>query len=279
MATNLTLAFSPCPNDTFMFAALANGWIDSGNLQFNICLADIEQLNQMAVHRQADILKISIPALTQVSADYVLLPAGSALGKNCGPLLVARKKTTRTQMAHGKVAIPGRLTTANLLLSLFYPEIKNKVEMVFSDIARAIHQGMCDAGVIIHESRFTYRQMGLTQIADLGMLWEDNMRMPLPLGVVAGKRTLGKETLLKVTKLIRQSIQFARLYPSRVMDYVRQHASEMDEQIMHQHIHLYVNDYSIELKAPGVQSIAALAGKGAEAGLLNPLSHNFYLPL
>ncbi len=277
MATNLTLGFSPCPNDTFMFAALANGWIDSGELQFNICLADIEQLNQMAVHRQADILKISIPALTQVSADYELLPAGSALGKNCGPLLVAGKKMTRTQMAHGKVAIPGRLTTANLLLSLFFPEIKNKVEMVFSDIARAIQQGVCDAGVIIHECRFTYRQKGLELIADLGMLWEERMKMPLPLGVVAGKRTLGKQTLLQVTHLIRQSIHYARANPSNVMTYVRQHARELDEGIMQQHIQLYVNDFSTELPTQGIQSIAALAIKGAEAGLLNRLPHDFFL--
>jgi 1,4-dihydroxy-6-naphthoate synthase len=277
MIKKLSLAFSPCPNDTLMFAALANGWIDTGDIKFEIILADIEELNRMAVQGVADISKMSFPAFANAGNHYVLLQSGSALGTGCGPLLISREKYREADISKLTIAIPGKMTTANLLLSIFFPEAKNKTEMVFSDIEDAILTGKCDAGVIIHENRFTYRQKNLLLLSDLGKKWEETMQMPLPLGCIAGKKVHEKETLLKTEKLIRQSIEYAYTHPENAMPYVRRHAQEMDEQVMKQHIELYVNRHSIDLGAEGKQAVIALLNKGHEAGLLPSAGQNVFL--
>jgi 1,4-dihydroxy-6-naphthoate synthase len=277
MIKKLSLAFSPCPNDTFMFAALANGWIDTGDIKFEIILADIEELNRMAVQGVADISKMSFPAFANAGNHYVLLQSGSALGRGCGPLLISREKYREADISKLTIAIPGKMTTANLLLSIFFPEAKNKTEMVFYDIEDAILTGKCDAGVIIHENRFTYRQKNLLLLSDLGKKWEETMQMPLPLGCIAGKKVHEKGMLLKTEKLIRQSIEYAYTHPENAMPYVRRHAQEMDEQVMKQHIELYVNRHSIDLGAEGKQAVIALLNKGHEAGLLPSAGQNVFL--
>ncbi len=277
MAEKFLLAFSPCPNDTFMFAALANGWIDTGKLKFEIIMADIEELNRLASDGKTGISKMSFPAFAHAANEYVLLQSGSALGKGCGPLLISKNKYQEEEVKNLSIAIPGRRTTANMLLSIFFPEAKNKKEMVFSEIENALLAGKCDAGVIIHENRFTYRQKGLQLLSDLGKKWEESMQLPLPLGCIAGKRNLEADILSKVELLIKQSIEYAYAHPEKVMPYVRTHAQEMDKQVMQQHIELYVNRYSIALGAEGKQAVVALLNKGHQAGLLPPLNKEIFL--
>jgi Predicted periplasmic solute-binding protein len=186
MNRKLQLAFSPCPNDTFMFAALANRWMDTRGLTFEIIMADIEELNRMAANGKTDISKMSLPAYARSAGDYVMLESGSALGKGCGPLLISKNHYSESDVSRLSIAIPGRMTTANLLLGIFFPEAKNKTEMIFSGIEEAVLNQSCHAGVIIHENRFTYRQKGLNLLSDLGLKWEESMRLPLPLGCIAG---------------------------------------------------------------------------------------------
>lgn len=277
MTEKLSLAYSPCPNDTFMFAALANGWIDTGDLKFEILMADIEELNRLAGDGKTDISKMSFPAFAHAADEYILLQSGSALGKGCGPLLISKNKFGEEEVKNLSIAIPGKRTTANLLLSIFFPEVNNKTEMLFSEIENAVLDGRCDAGVIIHENRFTFRLKGLQLLSDLGRKWEESMQQPLPLGCIAAKRNLGKEVLLRTESLIKQSIEFAFYNPQKVMPYVRAHAQEMDERVMQQHIDLYVNHYSIALGAGGRQAVAALFDKGHNAGLLSALNKEIFL--
>ncbi len=277
MAEKFLLAFSPCPNDTFMFAALANGWMDTGELKFEIILADIEELNRLAGDGKTDISKMSFPAFAHAADEYVLLRSGSALGKGCGPLLISKNKYKEEEVKNLSIAIPGRRTTANLLLGIFFPDAESKTEMVFSEIENALLEGKCDAGVIIHENRFTYRQKGLQLLSDLGKTWEETMQMPKPLVCKAGKRNLVKEVLLKLESLIKKNIEYAYANPEKVMPYVRAHAQEMDEHVMQQHIELYVNRYSIALGAEGKQAVAALLNKGHKAGLLPSINKEIFL--
>lgn len=264
----LRLAFSPCPNDTFMFAALANGWIHTEGLEFEMALEDIEQLNSRAQQLNADFLKMSFPAYAHCAEQYVLLDSGSALGNGCGPLLISKNRLEEKDIPSLRIAIPGKMTTANLLLSIFFPEAKNKTEIIFSEIENAVLNNRADAGVIIHENRFTYRQKGLLLLSDLGKKWENNMHSALPLGCIAAKRNLPAEGLLLINKLMRKSIEFAFANPEKVMPYVRAHAQEMNEQVMQQHIALYVNRHSIALGTEGKQAVMKLLNKGFEAGLL-----------
>jgi 1,4-dihydroxy-6-naphthoate synthase len=279
MNRKLQLAFSPCPNDTFMFAALANGWLDTEGTSFEIVLEDIEQLNQRAVRKEADVIKMSFPAFAQCAGNYTLLESGTALGNGCGPLLITKNHYSESDVSRLSIAIPGRMTTANLLLSIFFPEAENKTEMIFSEIEEAVLSGRHDAGVIIHENRFTYRQKGLLLLADLGKKWEETMCCPLPLGCIAVKRNLTVELKNQICRLVRKSIEYAFANRERVMPYVKQHAQEMDEQVMQQHIELYVNRYSIALGTEGKQAIMKLLKKGYEAGLLPEIKHTVFLQL
>jgi 1,4-dihydroxy-6-naphthoate synthase len=273
----LTLGFSPCPNDTFIFDALVHHKIDTEGLNFEFELLDVETLNQKALKGAFHITKLSYHAFAYVANEYILLNAGSALGKGCGPLLIAKKPMSATEITNGKVAIPGEMTTANFLFSLEYPEAKQKTAVVFSQIEDRVLNGTFDAGVIIHENRFTYAQKGLVKISDLGAEWEKNTGFPIPLGGIAIQRSFPLELQQTVDRLIKKSIVFAFDNPSVSMPFVRQHAQEMDENVRMQHINLYVNQYSINLGEEGKKAVVHLMQKGAAAGLYPPIQQPIIL--
>ena len=258
----LTLGFSPCPNDTFIFDALVNKKIDTGDLEFEVVLEDVETLNQWALQGKLDITKLSFPAFFRSTEKYILLNAGSALGKGVGPLLITRKNTpySTEDVENATIAIPGENTTANLLLSFAYPCANHKTAMIFSAIEDAVLQGKTDLGVIIHENRFTYQQKGLYKVADLGEVWEQKMKAPIPLGAIAIQRKIEKSISEKIDKLIRQSLEYAFANYPLITEFVKSHSQEMSEQVMRQHIELYVNNYSLDLGAGGRNAIETLYG-------------------
>jgi len=259
-----TLGFSPCPNDTFIFDALVNKKIDTEGLDFSVVLEDVETLNQWALEGKLDISKISYGVLPSVMEKYDLLDAGGALGKGVGPLLIALNDIPREEIPSCSVAIPGRHTTAHLLFSLAFPEAKNKQFMIFSEIEDAVLAGQVECGVIIHENRFTYQQKGLVKLADLGEFWETRTGAPIPLGGIVLRKGLNPDLAAKINGLIRKSLEYAfRHYPA-LPDYVKEHAQEMDERVMRQHIDLYVNDYSLTLGANGRQAIQTLIRAGKQ---------------
>lgn len=255
----MTLAFSPCPNDTFIFDALVNKRIDTEGLDFEVVLEDVQTLNEWAREDRMDISKISYGVLPLVLDKYVVLNSGGALGKGVGPLLITRGEVPETDKLNTmRIAIPGINTTAHMLFSLAYPEAKNKTFMVFHEIEEAVLSGKADAGVIIHENRFTYQQKGLTKIKDLGEYWEETIKVPIPLGGIVIKRSFDAAIQLKVDRLIRKSVEYAFSHYPELTDYIREHAQEMSEDVMRQHINLYVNNYSIELGNEGKKAVHTL---------------------
>ena len=255
----LTLGFSPCPNDTFIFDALVNNEIDTGGIEFEVVLQDVETLNQGALEGKLDITKLSFPAFFRSLHQYTLLHAGSALGKGVGPLLITKDPAiTLDSIYNRSVAIPGLNTTANLLLSYAFPDAKNKKPMVFSEIENAVLSGETELGVIIHENRFTYQQKGLHKLIDLGEYWEKKINMPIPLGGIAINKRVERSAAIKINELIRQSVQFAFSNYPLIPSYVKQHSQEMDESVMKQHIDLYVNNYSIDLGSEGKKAIETM---------------------
>jgi len=255
----LTLGFSPCPNDTFIFDALVNNKIDTGGLEFETVLEDVETLNLWALEGKLDITKLSFPAFFQSLDNYVLLHAGSALGKGVGPLLIAKNaQETDLKITDQSIAIPGINTTANLLLSFAFPAATNKIPMIFSAIEDAVLTGKTNLGVIIHENRFTYQQKGLHKIMDLGENWEEKMTSPIPLGGIAISQSIKRSTALKVNELIRKSLEYAFSNYPTITGYVKQHSQEMSEEVMKQHIDLYVNNFSIDLGSEGTEAINTL---------------------
>lgn len=254
----LTLGYSPCPNDTFIFDALANKKIETGNLDLEVVLEDVEKLNQWAFEGRLDITKLSFPAFFTNRDQYILLNAGAALGKGVGPLLVTRNDFKVSRISDHSIAIPGVHTTANLLLSFSYPEALKKVPMVFSEIEDAVLSGKTDLGVIIHESRFTYANKGLRKIADLGALWEKSMNIPIPLGGIAMKRTIAENYGILLQDLIRKSIAYSMQHYPTISDYVKRHAIEMSEEVMRQHIELYVNHFTTDPGPEGIKAIETL---------------------
>jgi len=255
----LTLGFSPCPNDTFIFDALVNKKIDTEGLSFDVVLEDVQTLNNYAKQNKLDISKISYGVLPLVLKDYTLLSSGGALGKGVGPLLITNEALDTTDINHSLVAIPGENTTAHMLFSLAFPNAVNKTFKVFHEIEDWLlqpnHSGTPHAGVIIHENRFTYQDKGLKKIIDLGEYWEHRLKVPIPLGGIVAKRSLGKNVATKVNRLIRKSLEFAFEHYPVITDYVKQHSQEMSESVMKQHIDLYVNNYSLELGNDGVQAV------------------------
>jgi len=270
----LTLGYSPCPNDTFIFDALVNKKIDCEGLEFDVVLEDVETLNQWSFEGKLDITKLSYPAFFQNTDKYLLLNSGAALGKGVGPILVSKSVVSRQSSAIEKssIALPGENTTANLLFSFAYPEAKKKIFMRFDKIEDFVLndsskvsppeaedlEGAGALGVIIHENRFTYQQNGLHKITDLGEYWEEKMHVPIPLGGIAMKRLIDKTISLKVDRLIRRSIEFAFSNYPMITNYVKQHSQQMSEDVMRQHIDLYVNDFSIDLGNDGKQAIETL---------------------
>lgn len=267
MKHKLTLGFSPCPNDTFIFDALVNGRIDLGELELEVVLADVEELNRMAIQGKLDITKISYNAFAQVHSKYQLLNAGSALGNNCGPLLISKKSLFETELNEATIAIPGKNTTANFLMTYAFPEAQNKKEFLFSEIEKAVLNDEVDAGVIIHENRFTYQEKGLVKIADLGEVWERETGFPIPLGGIAIHRRLRPELRRKFDQLLKQSVQFAFDNPDASKDYVKCYAQEMDEEVMRSHIDLYVNQYSLNLGEKGKAAITKMYEVGRNFGM------------
>jgi len=256
----LTLGFSPCPNDTFIFDALVNKKIDTEGLEFDVVLQDVETLNQWALEGKLDVTKLSFPAFFKSLEYYTLLNAGSALGKGVGPLLItdSQQEITNEEINQASIALPGANTTANLLFSFAYPEAKDKRFMLFSAIEEALVNKETDLGVIIHENRFTYQQKGLRKVKDLGEYWEERMELPLPLGGIAINQWVKRSLALKVNELIRKSLDFAfKNYPL-IPDYVKQHSQEMSEDVMRKHIDLYVNNYSLDLGDEGKLAIESL---------------------
>ena len=251
----LTLGFSPCPNDTFIFDALVNKKIDTGGLSFDMILEDVETLNQWALQGKLDISKISYGVLPLILDDYNLLDAGGALGKGVGPLLIAKKEMPDAAIKNSIIAIPGQNTSAHILFSLAYPEAINKKFMIFSGIEDAVIKCEVDAGVIIHENRFTYMQKGLVKLLDLGEYWEKKTGCPIPLGGIVIKKNIDEAVQKKISQLIRKSVEYAfKNYPD-IPEFVKTHSQEMEEKVMKQHIDLYVNDYSISLGKTGWEAV------------------------
>jgi len=256
----LTLGFSPCPNDTFIFDALVNKKIDTEGLEFEPVLADVETLNQWALEGKLDITKLSFPAFFRSLANYTLLNAGSAIGKGVGPLLItdSKQELSTDDINQASVALPGIHTTANLLFSFAYPDATDKQFMIFSAIEDALVNKEVDLGVIIHENRFTYQQKGLYKVKDLGEYWEEKMELPVPLGGIAINQSIKRSVALKVNGLIRKSLEYAFSHYPLIAEYVKQHAQEMSEDVMRQHIDLYVNDFSLDLDIEGREAIENL---------------------
>lgn len=273
MTRELTIGYSPCPNDTFIFYGLIHGKVAAPGLVFRERLEDVETLNRLALAGELDITKISYHALGSLRDRYALLRSGGALGRGCGPLIVARPGTTADDLRRGTVAVPGTLTTAYLLLRLFDPALINIAVMPYDRIMQAVADGAATGGLIIHESRFTYRLFNLECLIDLGAWWEQQTGLPLPLGAILGKRDLGGSVLRGVEAAIRESIRYARQRPGEVLEYCGLHAREMDRSVMERHIDLYVNDYSIDLGDDGLaavrrlfaeaEGISAIPGAGA----------------
>ncbi len=253
-----TLGFSPCPNDTFIFDALVNKKIDTEGFDFEPALNDVQTLNELALQSGLDITKISYGVLPLVDENYHLLNAGGALGKGVGPLLIAKKEIPLNGITSATIAIPGKNTTANLLFSLAFPQSTKKQYMLFSMIEEAVLNGSVDAGVIIHENRFTYRQKGLVKLIDLGEYWESETRSPIPLGGIVIRKSFEPVIGQKVDRLIRRGIEYAFGNYPMIPEYVKKHSQEMDEHVMRQHIDLYVNNYSLDLGEDGKLAVSHL---------------------
>lgn len=264
----LTLGFSPCPNDTFIFHALMHGQACPGSLNFDAAtLADVETLNEWALAGRLDVTKLSFHALGHVLDRYILLTAGSALGRGCGPLLVAGKIFSPDELPRLTIAIPGRYTTAALLLQMYSPVPLTTKVMRFDMIMPAIVAGEVDAGVIIHESRFTFQAHGLRLLQDLGVWWEQETGFPLPLGGIAAKRSLGKEKIQAIDRCVRASVSSAFASPEAGMVYIRQHAQELDDTVIKDHIGLYVNPFSLDLGEEGVGAVREFLERGHRLGV------------
>ena len=254
----ISLAFSPCPNDTFIFDALVHGKIDTEGLEFDFRMEDVETLNHMALKGEADMVKVSYHAFLYLKPAYVLLQSGSALGRGNGPLLIARKVIPGEDIPLVTIAIPGEYTTAYLLFRLAFPEARLKRFLVFSGIENAILEGKVDAGVIIHENRFTYQEKGLVKLLDLGEFWEGLTQAPIPLGGIIVKRSLGYDMINKLNRIMYRSVEYAMLNGPDAMPFVLANAQEMSQEVVMKHIGLYVNDFTLQLGAEGSSAVSKL---------------------
>ncbi len=289
----LSLGFSPCPNDTFIFDAMIHQKIDTEGLSFDVTYDDVESLNQKAFRTELDITKLSYHAYAYLTENYVLLHAGSALGFGVGPLLIcdnedyvssdgleglrSQARLPDRQVSDLRIGIPGKYTTANLLLSLAFPEAENKVEMKFSDIEPALLNHKIDLGVIIHENRFTYQDKGLIKLLDLGEFWENLSHCPIPLGGIMIKRELSEEIKQKVNRIIKRSVQFAIKNPKSGLDFIRSHAQEMSSEVIYKHIELYVNKFSVDLGEEGRKAVIIFFEEARKRGLIPETKQNLFL--
>jgi 1,4-dihydroxy-6-naphthoate synthase len=273
----LTLGFSPCPNDTFIFDAMVHGRIDTEGLEFDYILADVEELNRKAFAGEIDVTKMSYHAYAYVTADYRILNSGSALGYRNGPLLISKNMLDLSDLSGARIAIPGKYTTANLLFSIAWPEALNKTEYLFSDIERAILSDEVDAGLIIHESRFTYYKKGLQKLADMGEYWQQLTGLPIPLGAIVINRRIPDPIALKVDRIIRRSLEYAYKDSFASYYFVSQNAKEMDSTVMNNHIKLYVNEFTLDLGETGRESINKLFSIASEKKVIPGVSSEIFL--
>lgn len=276
MSKELTLGYSPCPNDTFIFYALTHGLLPQLPFTVRERLEDVETLNQLALSGQLELTKVSYHALGHLRDRYALLHSGGALGRGCGPLVVATRPTDMATLRGGTIAIPGQLTTANLLLQLYSDGFDKLLILPFDRIMPALKSGAADAGVIIHESRFTYRQEGFHEILDLGAWWEEETGLPIPLGGILARRDLGADLIESVDRAIRASLDFAWAHPDRPRDYIRRHAQELDDAVTDSHIGLYVNEFSRDLGAEGVRAIETLFARAEACGIIQPCALDLF---
>jgi len=285
----LTLGFSPCPNDTFIFDALIHHKIDTEGLDFEVFYDDVETLNQKAFRGELDITKLSYHAFAYIVDKYVLLDAGSALGFGVGPLLISdfeisisdlksnQIRNRTSEIRNPLIGIPGKYTTANFLLGLAFPQATNKVELVFSDIENAVLEGRVDVGLIIHENRFTYQDKGLKKIIDLGDYWEKQTGCAIPLGGIVANRNLPLDVQHKINRVLRKSVEYAFANPKSGLEYIRSHAQEMSEEVMYKHIELYVNKYSVDLGDEGRKAIQLLFDTALEKGIIPEIKNEIFL--
>ena len=265
----LTLAYSPCPNDTYIFAALTNGLLQDAPT-VKVQLEDIENLNASAARADYELTKVSYGAIPLLVEDYRILRAGGALGRGCGPLLITRPDCGKRveDFKERLIAIPGEMTTAFMLLRLAMGARPQTIGMRFDQIVEAVARGTVDAGLIIHESRFTYQDDGLVQVIDLGDWWESQTGMPIPLGAILARRDLDDALVHSVNEAIIRSLQFARSDDRAVMKYVREHATEMQEEVMRKHIALYVNEFSEDVGDEGIAAVNELFKRAHAAGII-----------
>jgi 1,4-dihydroxy-6-naphthoate synthase len=266
----LTLGYSPCPNDTFIFYALVHGRVALPGCTLQERLEDVETLNSLALQGALDLTKISYHAFAHLRRDYCLLKSGGALGRGCGPLVVARQEATMESLRGKRLAIPGRLTTANLLLQLYGEGFDNLLVLPFHRIMAAVAGGEADAGVIIHESRFTFRQHGLQQVLDLGQWWEEETGLPIPLGGILARRALGAKLIASIDAALRASVEYAFAHPGESKDYIKRHSQELSDPVIESHIGLYVNDFSRDLGSEGRLAIEVLFSRAEARGLIPP---------
>jgi 1,4-dihydroxy-6-naphthoate synthase len=273
----LTLGFSPCPNDTFIFDAMVHGRIDTEGLEFDYFLADVEELNRKALTSAVDITKISYHAYAYVAQNYLILDSGSALGHRNGPLLISKRLISQSDLAHLRIAIPGKYTTANLLFSIAWPDALNKIEYLFSGIVDALMKDEVDAGLIIHETRFTYYKKGLYKVADMGEYWEKLTGLPIPLGAIVINRNIPDDIALKVNRILQRSLEYAYKDSFASYDFVSGNAKEMDSTVMNNHIKLFVNDYTLNLGKKGKEAINTLFRIANEKGVIPALPERIFL--
>ena len=279
----LSLGFSPCPNDTFIFDALIHHKIDTEGLEFEVFYDDVETLNQKAMRGEMDITKLSYHAFAYVADKYVLLDAGSALGYGVGPMLICKDDPEKlsgflkSTVSNPKIGIPGRYTTANFLLGLAFPNATNKVELVFSDIENAVLEGRVDIGLIIHENRFTYQERGLKKIIDLGDYWEKETGCAIPLGGIVANRNLPLDVQHKINRVLRRSVEYAFENPKSGLEFIRSHAQEMSEEVMYKHIDLYVNKYSVDLGVEGKKAIRLMFDTALEKNIIPEFNEDIFL--
>jgi 1,4-dihydroxy-6-naphthoate synthase len=279
----LTIGFSPCPNDTFIFDALIHHKIDTEGLDFEVFYDDVETLNQKAFRGELDITKLSYHAFAYAADKYILLDAGSALGFGVGPMLICKgnAEDLKARLEAGdtllKIGIPGKYTTANFLLSLAYPDAANKHELVFSDIEHAVLDGRVDVGLIIHENRFTYQDKGLHKIIDLGDYWEKRTGCAIPLGGIVANRNIPVDVQHKINRVLKRSVEFAFANPKSGLEYIRSHAQEMSEEVMYKHIDLYVNKFSVDLGEEGKKAIKLLFDTALQKGIIPGVSESLFL--
>jgi 1,4-dihydroxy-6-naphthoate synthase len=268
MTKTLSLGYSPCPNDTYIFYALTHNRVTIPGHMIAERLEDVETLNQLALNSLLDLTKISYHAFGHLRDRYALLYSGGALGRGCGPMVISPTPGDMNDLRGKRVAVPGKLTTANLLLQLYGTGFEDLLILPFDQIMTAIKRGEAEAGVIIHESRFTYQQAGFYEVLDLGTWWEEDSGLPIPLGGILARRDLSIETIQRVDQAIRESLEYARQHPQEPRSYIKDHAQELDDQVIDAHINLYVNDFSLDLGEEGILAVETLLHRAEARGLI-----------